>query len=257
MPSGAVLATVEPAGAGEKSGRNQIGLPSKIMIGPLHVGTTEVVGYRPKPLPIWLTGGVLIWGGVLVLVLAAFKLLWAAVVLPIDEGARILLIVVGLIVASPGCFAIGVGALMCFCQWRGLNGVTVTATGITLSSIFGTQRAEWSSLTAFVVATQPMPRGPARPCAKAGVIGPGISRNLRRRRAFVILDWFTKPIATIVGELNVLRPRSPENDAAAAIAIEIDLNAASAARRSKVLSLIVTGALIIKVLVDVRRLLWR
>src|SRR5580658_3233097 len=56
--------------------------------------------------------------------------------------------------------------------------LTVTSTRITVASIRGTQWAEWSSLTAFVLGTRPAGRRPEMACARGGIIGPRGSANL-------------------------------------------------------------------------------
>lgn len=184
----------------------------------LQIGTSESVTFRSKPGPKWVFGGIWILSGLLLGVES----------LVIMDGGRIY----GLFEVQPGaafptglmigfvgaCPLVVRGALVWFREWRGANGLTVTANGLRLVSL-STRRAEWSGLTDFVVSNQPTLNGGKRVCAKAAIVGPAVSKNLRAKGVFIIPDIFPQPIATIVDELNALRPQSQANDAAAAIPI--------------------------------------
>jgi hypothetical protein len=90
----------------------------------------------------------------------------------------------------------------------------------------------------------------AMPCAKARIVGPGVSRNLRGKDAFVILAMFPQPIGDIADELNALRPRSPEGDAAAAMPVGAEPRAMPPQRQLKRLAAIVIGFVALKTLLQ-------
>jgi hypothetical protein len=142
------------------------------------VGTSDIVIYRPDPSSKWTMGGILMFVG-LFLLLPSFTLLRVA------DGVATAM---GLLILGVACVTARAGALVCFRQWRGLDRVIVTSTGITVASIRGTQWAKWSSLTAFVLGTRPAGRGPEVPCAKAQINGPRVSTNLLGKSEFVIPD---------------------------------------------------------------------
>jgi hypothetical protein len=177
------------------------------------VGASDVVIYRPDPSSKWTMGGILIFFGL-------FPLLPSFTLLRVAGGVANAM---GLLMLGVACVIGGAGVLVCFRQWRGLDRVTVTSTGITVASIRGTQWAEWSSLTAFALGTRPTGRGPEMPCAKAGIIGPRVSANLLGKGEFAIPDdACSEPAETIVDELNALRPRSHANHAIVEARIEAE-----------------------------------
>jgi hypothetical protein len=175
------------------------------------VGASGVVTYRPDPSSKRTMGGILIFFGLFLLV-PSFTLLRVA------GGVATAM---GLLMLGVACVLGGAGVLVCFRQWRGLDRVTVTSTRITVASIRGTQWAEWSSLTAFVLGTWPAGRRPEMACARAGIIGPRVSANLLGKGEFVLPDdACSEPAETIVDELNALRPRSHAHGAMAEVRVK-------------------------------------
>jgi hypothetical protein len=224
------------------------------MMDHLRIGTTDSVTYRPRRRLRWSLVRMACWIFVSPLLGASgFGLVLIGGVAPIGMAMRIVLIGGGLVCLTLVFLGIRAEVQAWFRQWRGTNCMTVTADGIRLGvtfgpSLLGAQSAEWSSLNAFVV-TQP-PVGRARRCAKARIVGPGVSRRLRGKSTFVILDMFPKPIAEIVDELNALRPRSPANDAAAAIPAGAEQHAALPSRPSPVLALMLLGFFAFRLVCD-------
>ena len=241
-------------------GRNQIILASSAMISRLRIGTSDSVTYRPRPGPVWSRAGVCTLAGLIAILFAlgpegvTVGDLRAALGHATGTSARILLLFAGLALLTPVCIGL-FGVLMGFRQWRGMDCMTVTADRIRLAvmhgpSFFGAQWAEWSSLTEFVVAQRDMGVLGAMPCAKARIVGPGVSRNLRGKDAFVILAMFPQPIGDIADELNALRPRSPEGDAAAAMPVGAEPRAMPPQRQLKRLAAIVIGFVALKTLLQ-------
>lgn len=95
-------------------------------------------------------------------------------------------------------------ALVCIREQRGKNGLTVTARGVRFAAL-STKWADGASRTDFVVENPLPPRAGKRVCARAGVVGRGVSGWVRREGAFVIPDVFGEPLTAIVGALNALR----------------------------------------------------
>jgi hypothetical protein len=160
-------------------------------------GTSAPVTYVPKPATVWSTG-VMFMFCMFPMGFCAF-LFWTMPVGLFRFGFGIPLAVVAVLLGLAG-------AQMCLGAWRGTIGVTITPAGIRQTSTLGTYWAEWSSLEPFVEGTYVRPRGGAMACARARIIGPGVSKNLRRRADLVILDGFTTPIATMIREMNAARP---------------------------------------------------
>jgi hypothetical protein len=101
------------------------------------------------------------------------------------------------------------GALLCIGARRGTAGVTLTKKGLRItSSLFRDRWADWSSLTPFVEGTYARPSGPNVKCARARIVGPGVSKNLRRWGEVVILDNSSTPIAEMIDEMNAWRAKS-------------------------------------------------
>jgi hypothetical protein len=214
------------------------------MVNRLQIGSSDSVTFRSKPGLNWVSGGAWIFCGLLLVVQS----------LVIMDGGRLY----GLVEVAPdrafltglGCLVgayvlIVRGALMWVRQWRGTYGLTVTAIGIRLVSSAGAKRADWSSLTDFAVSRQSTSKTREKVCAMAGIVGPAVSRSLRGRGAFVIQDMFPQPIATVVEELNDLRPQCPANDAAAGMPIAAGPPSASPFQISKGLIIIVGVAVLV------------
>lgn len=109
------------------------------------------------------------------------------------------------------CLLWGLSIVTCIGAARGLPQLLVDANGVRLVTTFGLKGAQWSSLTTFVMSTMPAARCRPLPAAKARIVGPDVSRNLRRKSEFVIPDTFRMPLATMIDELNAARPRTPSN----------------------------------------------
>ena len=230
------------------------------MISRLRIGTSDSVTYRPRPGPVWLRAGACTLAGLIVILFVlgpdgvTVGDLRAAFGHATGTSARILLLFAGLALLTPVCIGL-FGVLMGFRQWRGMDCMTVTADRISLAvmhgpSFFGVQWAAWSSLTQFVVAQRDMGVLGAMPCAKARIVGPGVSRNLCGKDAFVILAMFPQPIGDIVDELNALRPRSPEDDAAPAMPVGAEPRAMPLPRQLKRLAMIVISVIALKTLLQ-------
>ena len=170
-------------------------------------GVFESANYQLKSGNSWILGG-----------------MFLAVSLPLGGAAVVLLSMPFWFPSRPDLgFALGTGlgaaslcglcclagVLLCIGARRGTAGVTLTKRGIRLtSSLFGDRWADWSSLTPFVEGTSARPSGTNRRCARARIVGPGVSKNLRRWGEFVIFDGFSTPIATMIGDMNAWRAKS-------------------------------------------------
>jgi rhomboid protease GluP len=109
------------------------------------------------------------------------------------------------LLSALGCLVIGISALIG--ALRGLPRLTVTPTGILLETIFKTQWADWSSLTAFELMTARAGLRRLR-WGSAAVVGPAASPNLLRRRRLVLPDAFETPLQGIVAGLNARQARA-------------------------------------------------
>jgi hypothetical protein len=154
-------------------------------------------------------------GGVLFFLIGSFLLMpIGAMVVTMSSfpgGRDDALIVVIAFMTAMMCMLWGLGIVTCIGAARGLPKLLVDSTGVRLVKAFGVKWAQWSSLTIFVMSTMPVARGRPLPAAKARIVGPGVSRNLRRKSEFVISDVFRTPLATMTDELNAERPRTPAN----------------------------------------------
>jgi len=85
----------------------------------------------------------------------------------------------------------------------GLPRLSVSAAGVTMTTVFRTRHVDWTSLGAFRITPVEFMRF-RRPAiaAVAPIIGAGVSRNLRRKRSLVISDVFEKPATVIAEQLN-------------------------------------------------------
>lgn len=103
-----------------------------------------------------------------------------------------------------GCFALGFAGVAFYGVLRALPRLTVEPAGVRLDTMFGSLEASWNSLSLFQA---PPVTGSRRSyqSALASIIGPEVSRRLRRKKFFVIPDSFQTPIAEIVVELNAQR----------------------------------------------------
>jgi membrane associated rhomboid family serine protease len=105
-----------------------------------------------------------------------------------------------------GFASLGFAAIFFFGAMRGLPRLTVTRTGVRLETMFGLLAASWESLSLFEVTPLTWSRrGRAIQSATASIVGPQVSRRLRRKKQFVIPDTFQTPIADIVAGLNAQR----------------------------------------------------
>jgi hypothetical protein len=120
------------------------------------------------------------------------------------------------IMTAAMCLLWGLSIVTCIGAARGLPQLLVDSTGMRLVTMFGVKWAQWSSLTTFVMSTVPTPRGGRFPAAKVRIVGPDVSRNLRRKPEVVVLDTFRTPLATMIDELNAARPRTTSNTRALA-----------------------------------------
>lgn len=173
--------------------------------------STDPVTYGSEPATRWLAGGVfvLFCGFLLLIDMILVHIMLTSPRAPVPIAIGVMLFLLAL-----ACFSGGIGALFCIGAARGLPRMTVTSTGIRISSPFGVQWAEWASLTDFVLSTTPAPRGPPLPTAKARIVGSGVSPNMRGKPEFVIRAMFRMPVATLVDDLNRLRPRTVVSGAA-------------------------------------------
>ncbi len=156
------------------------------------------------------------WGaGVLYFLLGSFLLLptgaTVAMMSSFPGGRDATMIGVIALMAAMMCLLCGLGIVTCIGAARGLPQLLVDSTGVRLVTVFGVKWAQWSSLTTFVMSTVPTPRGGRFPAAKARIVGPDVSRNLRRKSGFVIPDTFSTPLVSMIDELNAARPRTPSN----------------------------------------------
>lgn len=183
----------------------------------LQIGSTETVTYRSRPGPMWFQAGTWILFGLVLFggSLAALNgvPLYSFITLP--PGGATGAAVGGIL---GGGTLMMRGALVWLREWRGKNGLTITARGVRFTAL-STKWADWDSVTDFVVEDPPVSRGAKRVGAKAGIVGARVSGWVRQEGAFVIPDVFPQPLTEIAARLNELRPQTAANDAAAAVPI--------------------------------------
>jgi hypothetical protein len=97
---------------------------------------------------------------------------------------------------------------------RGLPSVTVSDFGVVITTVFDVEWAEWSSLTDFVLGYEIHAKGIVQQ-ARSTIVGTGVSRNLRKKKEFIITAQYVPSLDIMVAELNKRRPPGWANDLAA------------------------------------------